>query len=175
MRNELHRKTTKARRTAFPMLRRTEKNVVALLKSVIPDFWGAASASSCSPTSQLKRIPAAPGRCYAWFDQLTSDRSHSFAFQLDQTRRVAIDVTNQRRDSWLTGWLESQEIEVVLWSEFGYRQVLFTVAPDQRGRETVVLKTGRYLLELKTETPHKRGYLLQLTALKWLLLDCLAS
>jgi hypothetical protein len=156
------------------MSRRTEQNVVALLKSVIPDFLGTASAPY-SPTSQLKQVRTAPGCCYACLDELTSDRSHSFAFQLDQTRRVSIDVANQRRINWLTGWLEPQDIEVILWSEFGYRQVLFTVAPDDRNRETLVLRTGRYLLELKTHAPHKRGYALQLTALKWLLLDCLAS
>lgn len=121
--------------------------------------------------SQLKTIRTAPGECYDYCDNLSRDRSHSFAFQLDQMRRVSIDLANPRPFHLLGGWFASQSIEVILWNELGDRQSLFSVSPGDRDRQTLTLRPGRYLLELKTSTPQKIDYMLKLTAMKWLLLE----
>lgn len=122
---------------------------------------------------KLKTVPTVPGRPYSWFDRLTKERSHSFAFRLDQTRKVAIDLVNTRSPG-LFGFARSRHIEVILWSESG-REALFSVAPGDRDYETLTLNSGRYLLELKTHTSKKIDYALRLTALKWLMLDCFAG
>jgi hypothetical protein len=123
---------------------------------------------------KLKTVNTVPGKPYRWIDRLTKERSHSFAFRLDQTRKVAIDLVNTRSPGWF-GLTRSRHIEVILWSESGQREALFSVAPGDRDYETLTLKSGRYLLELKTCTSHKIDYALRLTALKWLMLDCLAG
>ncbi|MFM7424188.1 MAG: hypothetical protein ACKO7W_04190 [Elainella sp.] len=125
-------------------------------------------------TGKLKTVPTLPGTPYSWIDRLTKERSHSFAFRLDQTRKVAIDLVNTRSPG-LLGLTRSRHIEVILWSESGQPEALFSVAPGDRDYETLTLKSGRYLLELKTRTSKKIDYALRLTALKWLMLDCLTG
>lgn len=153
-----------------------KQNAAHFLKPVISLLpAGFAQIHAQAVAGKLKTVRTAPGECYDCFDNLTSDRSHSFAFQLDQTRRVSIDIANHRKLSLLTSWFNSQNISVVLWSEGGQPQELFSVAPGDRDRETITLKAGRYLLELKTSTDQKIDYVLKFTAMKWLLLECLAS
>lgn len=125
-------------------------------------------------TGKLKTVQVLPGQCYDYFDELTQDRSHSFAFRLDQSRRVSIDVVNQLKPKLLRQWFGSAHIQVVLWSAWGQQQPLFSVAPGDRDREVITLNAGRYLLELKTETDQKIDYALKFTAMKWLLLECAA-
>lgn len=124
---------------------------------------------------QLKTVQTAPGSAYDCIDELSRDRSHSFAFWLDQTRNVSIDIANGRDPGLFGEWLRSRNIEVTLWSETGQKQALFSVAPGDRDRETVTLQSGRYLLELKTHTHQKIDYALRLMPLKWLMLGYFAS
>ncbi|MCU0525095.1 MAG: hypothetical protein MUF72_09745 [Elainella sp. Prado103] len=133
-----------------------------------------ASSIQVQRTGQLKTVQATPGQCYDYLDELTHDRSHSFAFRLDQTRRVSIDIANQLQPKWLGQWFGYQNIQVVLWSAWGEQQELFSVAPGDRDREIITLNAGRYLLELKTETDQKIDYSLKLTAMKWLMLECVS-
>lgn len=128
----------------------------------------------CSRIGKLKTVATLPGTCYSYLDRLTQERTHSFAFQVDQTRKVAIDIVNQRSPRLFEEFCWSRKIQVTLWCD-DRGQELFTVAPGDRGRETVTLKPGQYLLELKTQTSKKVDYTLKLTPLKWLLLDCFAS
>lgn len=174
MPNEFYRKTKNCWRNWEGRRGMVKQNVVHFLQPVISRLPVSVPIHA-QVVGQLKTVPTAPGQCYDYFDNLTSDRSHSFAFQLDQTRRVSIDIANHHRLNLLTGWFNSQHIEVVLWSEGGQQQELFSVAPGDRDRETITLKAGRYLLELKTYTDQKINYVLKFTAMKWLLLECLAS
>lgn len=121
--------------------------------------------------AKLVPIHTLPGQCHHHFDRLTQDRSHSFAFRLDQMRKVSIDVDNQRHPGLFGDLICSRHIEVMLRSESGEHHRLFSVAPGDRDREIVTLKSGRYLLELKTKTSKKVNYALKLTAMKWLLLE----
>lgn len=123
----------------------------------------------------LKTVKTVPGKCYDYFDELTKDRSHSFAFKLDQMRQVSIDITNRRKPGFLGDLARTRNIQVILWSESGSRRQLFSIAPGDRDRETVTLNSGRYLLELKTHTSKKVNYALKLMPMKWLLLDYFAS
>jgi hypothetical protein len=143
------------------MPRRLEKNVIQLGKSMISSCTAGFDQSPDQFAGKMKTVKTPPGRCYNYFDELTKDRSHSFAFKLDQTRKVSID--------------QSRKIQVILWSESGCRQELFSTAPGDRDRETITLQSGRYLLELKTRTSKKVDYALQLTAMKWLTLGFFAS
>ncbi len=152
------------------------KNAVLFFKPVISLFPVVPSQMRTHAVAgKLKTVYTAPGECYDYFDKLTSERSHSFAFQLDQTRRVSIDIANHHQINLLAGWFNSQNIKVVLWNEGGYRQDLFSVAPGDRDRETLTLQPGRYLLELRTYTHQKIDYVLKFTAMKWLLLECFAG
>lgn len=136
----------------------------------------AASIRSCSRfAGKLKTVRTVPGQPYAYIDKLTKDRSHSFAFWLDQSRKVSIDLANDRHPSLLNELIRSRNIEVILWHESGWHQALFSVAPGNRDYETLTLKSGRYLLELKTRTNQKLDYALRLTAMKWLMLGCFAN
>lgn len=126
------------------------------------------------PAGTLKAVGAVPGKSYHHFDKLTKGRSHSFAFQLDQTRKVSIDIANQRYPGIFEELIWSRKIQVTLWND-GRCVDLFSVAPGDRDRETITLQSGRYLLELKTHTSKQIGYALKLTALKWLMLECFAS
>jgi hypothetical protein len=130
--------------------------------------------SQSQVAGKLQAVKAVPGKCYSYFDQLTKDRSHSFAFHLDQTRKVSIDIDNQRQPD-LFGLRKSRNIQVILWSESGHNRELFSIAPGDRDRETITLKPGRYLLELKTQTHKTVDYSLKLTAMKWLMLEVFAS
>lgn len=127
-----------------------------------------------SAVAKLVPIRTLPGQCHHHFDRLTQNRSHSFVFKLDQTRKVSIDVANERNPDLFGDLIRSRNIEVMLRTESGQEQRLFSVAPGDRDRETVTLKSGRYLLELKTKTRKKVDYALKLTAMKWLLLECFA-
>jgi hypothetical protein len=124
---------------------------------------------------RLKTVRTVPGNCYDYFDQLTKERSHSFAFKLDQMRQVSIDITNRRQPGLFGDLIRTRNIRVVLWSESGSCKELFSIAPGDRNRETVTLNSGRYLLELKTDTSKKVDYALKLMPMKWLLLDYFAS
>ena len=124
---------------------------------------------------KLKTVRTAPGKPYDYIDELSNDRSHSFAFRLDQTRNVSIDIANGRNPGLFEELLRSRNIQVTLWSESGQKRDLFSVAPGDRDRETITLKSGRYLLELKTQTGKRIDYALKLTPMKWLMLDCFAS
>lgn len=126
--------------------------------------------SSSRLIGTLKTISTAPGKCYSYFDKLTKERSHSFAFKLDQMRQVSIDISNQRRPGLFGDLIRTRNIQVILWSEDGSQQ-LFSIAPGDRNRETVILKSGRYLIELKTRTSQKVDYVLQLMPMKWVVLD----
>jgi hypothetical protein len=131
--------------------------------------------SDSQVAGKLKTVRTAPGMSYDYIDELSKDRSHSFAFWLDQTRNVSIDIANDRNPGLFGELLRSRNIEVTLWSESGQKQDLFSVAPGDRDRETITLKSGRYLLELKTHTSKKIDYALKLTPMKWLMLGCFAS
>lgn len=130
---------------------------------------------ACGLTGKLKTVRTVPGSPYDYIDELSKDRSHSFAFKLDQTRKVSIDIANGRNPGLFEELLRSRNIEVTLWSESGQKQDLFSVAPGDRDRETVTLESGRYLLELKTHTSKRIDYALKLTPLKWLMLGCFAN
>lgn len=158
------------------MPRRLGKNVIQLGKSMVSSYAvGLPQSPSDQLAGKMKTVRTPPGRCYNYFDELTKDRSHSFAFKLDQTRKVSIDLTNQRRPSLLEEVIPSRKIQVILWSESGCRKELFSTAPGDRDRETLTLQSGRYLLELRTRTSKKVDYALQLTAMKWLTLGFFAS
>jgi hypothetical protein len=120
--------------------------------------------------AKLVPISTLPGQCHHHIDRLTQDRSHSFAFKLDQMRKVSIDVANERHPGLFGDLIYSRNIEVMLRSESGDQQRLFSVAPGDRDREVITLKSGRYLLELRTKTSKKVDYALKLTAMKWLFL-----
>jgi hypothetical protein len=147
------------------------RNPVTCLK----DQASSSLALAHSRVSQLKLVRTAPGRSYDYIDELSRERSHSFAFRLDQTRKVSIDLANERDPGLFGELLRSRNIEVTLWSESGQKQALFSVAPGDRDRETVTLASGRYLLELKTHTHQKIDYALKLMPMKWLLLGYFAS
>lgn len=157
------------------MPRRLEKNVIRLGKSMVSSCTAGFDQSPDQFAGKMKTVKTPPGRCYNYFDELTKDRSHSFAFKLDQTRKVSIDLTNQRQPRVFEELIQSRKIQVILWSESGCRQELFSTAPGDRDRETITLQSGRYLLELKTRTSKKVDYALQLTAMKWLTLGFFAS
>lgn len=156
------------------MSRRSEKNVIYTGSSVVPSHT-VVLAQPCSRfAGKLKAVKATPGKCYSYFDQLTKERSHSFAFSLDQTRKVSIDIDNQRQPGLFEELFKSRNIQVILWSESGYKRELFSIAPGDRDRKTLTLQSGRYLLELKTQTRREINYTLKLTAMKWLMLEYFA-
>lgn len=149
------------------MSRRLTVNPVHLSVSAVPSSPQGHSRFA----GMLKTVRTVPGKCYDYFDQLTKDRSHSFAFQLDQMRQVSIDITNHRKPGLFEELIRTRNIQVILWSESGNRKELFSIAPGDRNRETMTLNSGRYLLELKTHTSKQVDYALKLMPMKWLLLD----
>lgn len=148
---------------------------IAQAKFRVKSKLALSSSNSAQPQSNLaaKFVPihTLPGRCHHHTDRLTQDRSHSFAFKLDQMRKVSIDVANERHPGLFGDLIPSRNIEVMLRSESGHQHRLFSVAPGDRDREVITLESGRYLLELKTKTSKKVDYALKLTAMKWLLLE----
>jgi len=178
MLDELHRKVKKVWRNRLNMLGIVGKNVLQPSESVncLDDQPSSHWTPACSRfAGKLKTVRTTPGKSYDYIDELSRDRSHSFAFRLDQTRNVSIDIANERNPGLFGELLRSRNIEVTLWSESGQKQALFSVAPGDRDRETITLKSGRYLLELKTHTRKKIDYALKLTPMKWMMLGCFAS
>lgn len=143
------------------------------LESKFVPYWvnSAQKQQQSDLTAKLVPILTLPGQCHHHSDRLTQDRSHSFAFKLDQMRKVSIDVANERHPGLFGDLIPSRNIDVMLRSESGDQHRLFSVAPGDRDREVITLKSGRYLLELKTRTSKKVDYALKLTAMKWLLLE----
>jgi hypothetical protein len=146
-----------------PQLQFKSKSTQQLLTP--PDWQRVGLAAKFMPIQTL------PGQCHQHYDRLTQERSHSFAFKLDQMRKVSIDVANQRHPGLFGDLIYSRNIEVMLRSESGDQRRLFSVAPGDRDREVITLQSGRYLLELKTKTSKTVSYALKLTAMKWLLLE----
>lgn len=157
------------------MSRRLEKNVIQIGESVVSSHSAVLAQSRSRFVGKLKPVKTVPGKCFSDSDALTKERSHSFAFSLDQTRKVSIDIVNQRKPSLLEELFRSRNIQAILWSECGNKKELFSTAPGERNRETITLKSGRYLLELKTNTGKKVHYALKLTPMKWLMLEYFAS
>ncbi len=154
------------------------QNVLQLDKPV--NYLKDQVASNLTPVysrfaGQLKTVKTAPGSLYDCMDELSCERSHSFTFWLDQTRKVSIDLANERNPGLFGEWLRSRNIQVTLWNELGQKQELFSVAPGDRDRETLTLKSGRYLLELRTHTHQKIDYALRLMPMKWLMLGCFVN